>query len=729
MALAACASPEREERVVADLVGEFEWAEALGETEAIDLGTPEGAVRLRQGWSWSESAGDRTYAWGLGGESRVSFFVAAPRDLVLRFRAWPHPFDGGPPQAVTWLVNGADVGTVELPNRWGEHRLPIAAGALREGVNTLELRYRRTAEPGRRRGGTERRRLAVAFDWIRFEGLADAAPRADPELARLTVPFGTRVTYHFEVSGPARLAIAGLRLRGEGRLEIAVRQEGSEERLAAALATPRDGLSIPLDTLPGPVRLRLEARGAAGDRRGGVSLEGPVEVRAAVPPAERAGAGAAAGGEGEPARERPDIVLYTVDTLRADRLEPYGYGRPASPRIAAFAAESVLFERCLAQAPWTLPAMASVLTGLGPRVHGAGERGGTRLPDEHLLLPELLQRAGYRTAAFIANGWVSGTYGFDQGFDLFAFEPGSPNTAEQMHRNALEWLDGQSGEAPLFVWVHTIEPHAPYDPPEEYRRRFASGVAERDLGATEKMKALKKGAAAVRPGLVGELNDLYDAEVAFQDAAFGAFLDALRDRGRYERAVVLLHADHGEEFYEHGSWTHGHSLFDEMIRVPLIVRFPGAVPAGLRIAAAAQQIDLLPTLLELAGVEDPPQLPGRSLIPLVRSGARGLAADPDLAARPIFSFRNGRHASVSRGRYKLLADVHPSGDPLSKRLFDLAADPGESRDLAEREPITAGLLASLLRREVALQRLSIATEPARPDPETLRQLRALGYAD
>lgn len=428
--------------------------------------------------------------------------------------------------------------------------------------------------------------------------------------------------------------------------------------------------------------------------------------------------------------ERPNLVLYVVDTLRADHLGCYGYVRPTSPRLDEFARQGVRFAEARAQSSWTKPAMATILTGLYPITHGA-ERRALGIAPEARTLAERLSEAGYETAMFTTNPTVVERFGFARGFDHFEYvhqlqgrKRRSVDSAA-MHRAAVAWIDGRPApERPFFLVVHTLDPHDPYKPREPYRSRFAPGVdaASACCFRGERLEALSAERAAIRRR---DSMALYDGEIAQNDASFGRLVDDLHARGLLHHTAVVFTSDHGEEFHEHGGWRHAESLFEEVLRVPLVVRLPGGRPANTTVADPADQIDIAPTLLDLAGIAAPPELPGASLLPVIAGGAPPPRESLAWLRHPAFdaaAIRDGnwkwlRHEGVLRAA---------TGEP-AEALYDLEADPGERQNLLETEPTRRRVLALRVKETRArLARHEAAGEVA-IDAELDAELRALGY--
>ena len=426
--------------------------------------------------------------------------------------------------------------------------------------------------------------------------------------------------------------------------------------------------------------------------------------------------GAAACG-GRPARP-PDIVLVSIDTLRADHLGCYGSTVPTSPNIDRFRRESVLFREVIAPSPSTLSSHASMFTSQLPPHHGASFAAFRPLPESALTLAEVLAKDGYRTLAVIARGQLNQRLGIGQGFEVLHFRPerGRRGAFDRSVRMALELLD-RPDPRPSFLFLHTYEVHHPYTPDPQVLERLDPGYTGA-LGARIKVATLKeinRGARAIDAADARRIERAYDAEIVSMDAGFATLIEGLRVRRPERKTVVVLTSDHGEEFGEHGQmgW-HSHTLYDELLRVPLVVRLPGGEAAGGEVTRPVRTIDIAPTLLELAGVAAPPSFDGESLLPLVRGEAR--RERPAIAVlddgKP---WREGSLALRWNG-WKLY----------DRRLFDLGADPVELVDRAPQQRERALELERMLR--AALERRSAAdSEPVELGDELERELRALGY--
>ena len=392
------------------------------------------------------------------------------------------------------------------------------------------------------------------------------------------------------------------------------------------------------------------------------------------------------------------VILFLVDTLRADHLGCYGYGRDTSPALDALAEDGVVFENCQAQSSWTKPATASVLTGLLPSQHRAVHKIAA-LPPEHMLLAEPLRAAGYRTAAFGGNAFIFGPeQGFGRGFDVFESSSlQSESAAKHAHLSAdalvdasLDWLEAaleSSTDERLFLYVHVVDPHDPYAPPAELRDRFSEPLG---AGLPSDAELARPAPVAKRypegpPGAVLErMVGLYDAEILAADRAFGRLVDELERRGLYDEAMIVFVADHGEEFFDHSAYGHNPRLYQEVVHVPLVVKFPAGVGDGLagrRFAPRVRQVDILPTVLDVLGIEVEAELAGASLLqPLVDADRL-----TDWSFEPAVTEVDSEgvyRKSLIQGDYEYVRTWAPDQTEV---LFDLASDPGEHRDLAAAE--------------------------------------------
>lgn len=709
--LGACSQTEGPLEPVHDLAALLPLAEVRREAGQIDFGTATARVHLASGWYRNEGGGRHgpTVVWSKGATSVVEIFLAAPRDLRAELRCAPFGAGDGQTQTVTVELNGQRVAELALRPKLHDYTVELPRETQVAGTNRLAFRYGRVTR-------YNRRDLAVSWDLLRLRparASAVAPPRA--EAGRLVLPFGSEAVFYLDIPSEGVLWLGGLQARGgPGRLAIAARQEGEVEQILATLEPGPDRPSI---ELPGGgahlLRLALRSVPATSSSTGELVLERPTVRAYPDPPSSQAPAPVP--------KARPNILIYLVDTLRADRVGAYGSGRPTSPRVDAFARTATLFEHAIAQAPWTRPSVTSILTGLGPLAHGVRTLD-DKLAAEAATLPELLRAAGYRTAAFSTNGHVSPATGLEQGFDDFFLDM-EETGSEAVNRRVLSWLDAHAGQSPFLIYIHTLDPHAPYDPPFEDRVRFAPGLRP-EAGSTEDLKRVYAARGDKQAALIRELIPLYDAEVAANDRSFGALLDALRARGLYDGSLLVFVSDHGEELGEHGQIGHAHDLYREVLDIPLIVKWPGQT-RGERVRQIAQHVDLLPTLLRAAGLAPPAGLPGTDLRRLAAA-----KADPDSLAAPKafshLSYRNRTGLSVVHAGWKAILPQTWTLAP-GPQLFRLGRNGEEGPNRIAENPVRAGWLLAQIRAEVLRSRQGLKPEAVQLDEEARERLRALGY--
>ncbi len=409
--------------------------------------------------------------------------------------------------------------------------------------------------------------------------------------------------------------------------------------------------------------------------------------------------------------DRPNVLLVVIDTLRADHLSCYGYGRETSPNIDRLAREGVLYEQAISAASWTFPAHASLFTGLYPRDHGATSNSKT-LEASFDTLAELLEGAGYDTAGFSNNVWFLESGGLQQGFEAFlemwhrqvvqergvtfddpAYDMGAAETTDEI----FAWLDGRSDEAPFFVFVNYFEPHLPYRPPQPFDEKFLpETTGPRDIKRLRSFYSPREYAymldipwAGLEDGDLEILTALYDGEIAYVDSIIGRVVDGLRSRRLLDDTVLVITSDHGEHLGEHHMLDHKLSLYEPLLRVPLILWNPQRIPAGTRIKTQVQAHDVFGTVLGFGGVRHP-----AAALPLADADERVTfaelayprifldAIDRELPGTGTRARRFARSLKAVRGpRYKLI-----EGSDGRVELYDLSVDPGETQDLADELP-------------------------------------------
>ncbi|MBW2465439.1 MAG: sulfatase [Deltaproteobacteria bacterium] len=546
----------------------------------------------------------------------------------------------------------------------------------------------------------------------------------------IVTPTGTKLSFYVQVPRDGQLSFA-LGTAAEGvtasvRVTPAV---GEAAELFTGEAEPRyrDHL-LDLAAFAGTVvRLEFESVGPEGGEDSTIAWGGP-QLVVPMPTQPRL------------AGEARNVVMLTIDTLRASKLRPYNRrSRVEAPNLDAFAAEATVFERAQAPENWTKPSVASILTSLTPMTHGT-KQDSSSLPAAALMVSEVYEAADFSTATFLANGYVSDRFGFDQGWDHYTnYIRENRNTgADNVFGEAAEWIEEHKDER-FFVYIQTIDPHVPYDPPDEILRIYDEDPSAYNGQVRNRMTGPLLGDAKRNPPRVvfnaadqQRLRDLHDGEITFHDRHFGPFLDKLRELGLYEDMIFVITSDHGEEFNEHGSWGHGHSVYQELLHVPLIVRWPAAEASGLRVPEVVSTMDIAPTVLEASGVDVPEVFEGSSLIGYMRGHT------PNRPALAFSDFLDDRRV-IRAGRWKLILRGN-----LRWTMFDLEDDPGEERelDLGDRSRIALRYLRIMLgqylgaedRRDWLHSSGGEASQvlpqaDSQIDAELCQQLTLLGYVD
>lgn len=684
----------------------------------------------RSGFGADGALGADAFTYANADSSRIYFHVDKPEAFTLRMRI--KPIGTG---VVTAYLNGEALPTTRFSgNDFKDYDVAVPAERVTPGENRLMLRFGGTTQVN---GETVAAAVAsirlipgtpepsAAFTPPRYAELRTESKVGDVQRRALSVRTPTTLTYYLQVPQGAKLGF-GVGVSGDkakdAHARVVVTPEGGKPKtLFNAAVTERwSDQVLPLEDLAGKiVRVDFIAEGSLD--MGRVAWSTPALL---VPPSKLA----------KPAKQAKNVIVVLIDTMRARSLKPYNSKtRVKTPVLDKIAQEGVLFEATQAPENWTKPSTASLLTGLFPATHGA-KTDAAVVPKAATLLSEALKEAGFATGSFIANGYVSDKFGFKQGWDYYTnyIREKKSTEAENVFKDAGDWIEKHKDER-FFAYVHTIDPHVPYDPPDEflglYKNKDYSGqVSPRktaDLLAEAKKNPPK---ITFSDADKQYLRDLYDGEVSYHDHYFGLFIERLQKLGLYDDTVLVVTADHGEEFDEHGSWGHGHSVYQELLWIPYIVRFPGVVPAGKRMAEAVSTMTVFPTVLEAAGIPPPDVLEDQSVLSWMRGGSA--------PAVPVaFSdFLDDRRV-IRAGRWKLILRG------TNETMFDLARDPIEQTELdRSKHPIPARYTTIVLGQFLGAhdrrhwlgpgrgQGTKLERENAAID-ETLReQLKAIGYA-
>jgi arylsulfatase A-like enzyme len=438
--------------------------------------------------------------------------------------------------------------------------------------------------------------------------------------------------------------------------------------------------------------------------------------------------------------EGRNVILISIDTLRADHLGCYGYERETSPSIDELASDGVTFLNTYAPSPWTLPSHMSLMTSL----YGVNHQVVYEDDSMDLSIPtlaDILRVNHFYCAALTGGGFVSAKYGFSKGFNSYSDEGGvlRQDSAEHLYHAALRWLDREKDKG-FFLFLHTFQPHSPYACPQPYKSMFLQKDARwRHIDLMGYLGGM--------PGVFKELGDkdrqniidLYDGEIRYTDEKFiGSLIAALKNFGLYDRTMIIFTSDHGEEFFEHRGWGHGHSLYDESLKVPLIIKFPESRFKGQKIPDIVSLVDIFPTVLEEVAVDTSRlEMDGRSLFSLITGEEKGDRVFWADVAANVLASRIPRKIAMNQGKEKLILNKTFSPEDLEffvypppvlgpVELYDLEMDPGEKKNIADERAELANRIIHRIDRinEAAGKR---NTRKLAFDEELKKQLKALGY--
>jgi choline-sulfatase len=694
----------------------------------IDFGTADQHKYTRGGWrtGWGElrsheEAGAQVTLSEMKAR-RAWLDLTAPRGdpprlALLRARS------SVPGQVLTLHAGKRTIGTFPLAPEWMFVRAEIKPGAVPEGSFRLELRASRAPSRGPH----------AEIDWLWLATSPTArSPEPGPRVGQLAVggtvrraivaPAPAGYSFYLEPPPGARF-VADLGAAGRATFVLTAAADGAPpvELFRESVAGAWRERSVSLEPFAGrSIRLELatvDQDGEAGWGEPEISLEraDPAATPQAAAPA--------------PPR---NLIVIVIDTQRADAFAPFaGPSRVArTPSFDALAARSTVFTRAYNNENWTKPSVATTLSGLYPTTHDT-KRDGSELPGEVELLSERLKAEGFATAGLVANGYVSGKFGFRQGWDHFRnyIRESRPSEAEHVYGDAVAWLRQRSPEAPFFLYLQTIDPHVKYEVDRAYSSLYFDGSYRGPLGpsvSAEDQIGLSKKKIAPDATNLAWLRALYWGEVTYHDEHLGRFLADLADLGLVDSTLVVVTNDHGEELGERGRFGHGHQLYEEMVRAPLLFSYQPMFPPGKVVRDIVEHVDVAPTILDALDKRPLTGADGISFLPLVRGEP---VQRPSYA---IIEFLDGKRA-VRVGRSKLQVGA---GD--RSELHDLVADPGETRDLAGTAPIARRMCEVVLGEGLAVRNKTerlrglssgrrLQSGTADIDPATRRQLDALGY--
>lgn len=754
-----------------DLAANHHFADRWSEVDEIVLGVLESRQHLTQGWSMPNVKDDGSAPDPLWSDSRsaeITFHLAEVGDREVTFTAKPFLAELQEMTRVRATLNGAPAGEFLIDRQGREVTLELPAADQRVGLNRLAFDFSSQFRPRDViEGNGDHRNLSVNFDRFRFEivdpAVAQRAQRRaslvesgsevniEGDLAVIDQVSGSSLRY-FLVAPPGGVFQADCYYReGDRPVRFVARllRDGEPDRVLGDVRVAERGTSRPLTASLAEyagqvVALDLEIVVEAGAGPAVGTWWAPT-VTGSEPPlsAERA---AAQGAESELEKVRAALKGKSVVTMLLDACNPsymscYGGRAGITPNLDRVAEEGVLFENAHAQASFTISSVSSTLSSSYTWEHGAWAPG-TKANETVFFWPESFQAAGYRTVAVVHSPNGSDLFGNGRGFEEYY------NVWEDVKKigkslptadDVLPYLDAilaKDDERPLFLWLHIIEPHEPYLPPEPFRGKYANKNYEGDVrGDADRLWEIRKFELLPTREEVQSIKHDYESNLNFVDTVFADIRGRLESAGLFDDGVFALFSDHGEGFLEHqgkahAGMGHGTTVYNEMTRIPLVFRLPeGLGLEGARQTSLVGNFDLLPTMADLVGVPAAPDsISGTSLAPMLVAED---AAVRDRLLSHSASLQSKKFLPIltvwtDRGKY-----VHSSGEP--HELYDLKTDPEEQTNLAPRMPVLTGYLRAQLREEWApvdidgggLNVGSMSTEDL--SPEEIEQMRAMGY--
>ncbi len=708
-------------RTHADLIDLLHMADYESGSLHIDLGSPADAKYIVGGWkdNWGSAGKDGTATYrNVGKRARLYFPLAKKAATKVLMRIKPVGT-----KAVSPYINNTQIQSVFFEkDGFQEITFDLPAENTVAGENYLLLTFGDAKNIGGEEVAAQVQSVHIGpSPKVQDDLSARRVKISGGEHSAFVLPAGATLSWYVRVPEQGKLLFyAGA---GPGsdkqaaKLSATITVDGADEKKLADQPLKKTWTAVPVELKEFGAKL---ARLTFKAESGAAAVAAP---RIIVPPANAT------------KKDKPkNLIVLLIDTLRAERLQIYNpKSRVKSPILNGLAKEGTVFEKAHSPENWTKPSVASVLTALYPVSHGARSQSAV-LSEKAVLLSEHLKAQGYATGSFIANGYVSDRFGFDQGWDKyrnFIRESGSTD-ASNVFKESGDWAESNK-DKPFFLYVQTIDPHVPYRPGDEYTKMYDprndySGPVEPNSTGILLEKAKKK-EVTLNESDRTRLMALHDGEITKHDVFLGKFVERMKKLGIWENSLFVVVSDHGEEFNEHGSWGHGQSVYEELLHVPLFFRHPGSVPSGQRVAHSVSTMDLAPTALELMGAKPLPKAEGRSLVGDLFGDA------PPLTGGFSFSDFWDERRVLTTANWKFLVRGN-----LTHSMFDLKNDPWEKKQLTgEEAPIAARFSRIMLGQFLAAkdrrnftsanqtEDASLQAGEVKMDDDLRKQLEALGY--
>lgn len=707
----------------------------------LDMGKVAGRKYINGGWrsGWSAKVrkdGDADYFEASDKTARIFFKHRKDGFEKIQIRARAAKKQN----KVTFYLNDKPIGSAKLTETWETYTLDVPSKLTRDGENQLMLRFRGNAR-------VKKRAQAAHIDSVHVLPAGADLAKAPKGPASNRVSLGGVEKRSLTLAGPQTYTF---------RTEIPT----ENPQLGFYYGARQPGVTFSVEVSSDTSNTRKVFRSGQGSEDAGKWNESVIslsEFAGQVVEISMLAEGSWDNGQfaawGEPGiyadkpsdkaqeAQTPDlaaknVLVYLIDTMRYDKFSVYNDKTSVeTPNLDAFAKDATIFDHAYDNENWTKPSCATILTGLYPSTHKT-KQDSSKLPRKLTMMPEHFKTKGFRTGSFIANGYVSDAFGFKQGWDSYTnyIREGKVTDADRVVNDALKWIDkDKSNNKRFFAYLQTIDPHVPYSPPKAWRtkywnRKYRGPIRAQNTG--NQLAEIKGGKMKLNKTDKEYLQALYDAEVAFNDHNFGRLIEGLKERGLYENTVILVIADHGEEFWDHGLVGHGHSLYEEMIHSPMFLRYPNKVPTGRRVSNVVQMVDVAPTLFDIADIEPNEALEGVSVV----STLDGVGEARPYAAITDFLYRK---KSIRSGRYKWITTG------VGGELYDVIGDKNEKKNLIKKHPIARAYMRGLFGlalgadektqwwqdSQEAKKREVINADMADIDDELKKQLESMGYID
>lgn len=732
-------SSERVETQI-DLADRFDVAHSEFDIGRISSLVPKDQRAFTGGWyPVDRESGGR---WTQSRAAVIDFTRSRREDLKLQLHVTPPPaHEQLDAQRLRVQWNGKNLGSFDLEPDVRLVEIPVPAAVQRLGPNRLTLSPSYTVWSDEGEGASKRRSVGVRLDALVFDdGSSKELPKGRPARLRegaIEQRVDSVITYGLRLP-------AGAVLRGRASVSEAISEAGVFGARARIILRAGDAERViwnrSLETLIGKgesFELGLEEwQGQPVHLSFLVAEEDVPDDRASVfwHALEITGGESTTGTAFRSIpRARYNVMIVLFDTLRADHTEPYGAPAGDTPGISELASRGVTFENAIAPSSWTRSSVASMLTGVRPSVHGTLDRSHS-LAETIPLLPEILRDANYSTTMVTGNLHLGPRFGFARGFDTVheSYEgnrkvrrdyPTPVERADFFWQKYVEPILPEKTGRPFFLYLHELDPHAPYEPPSPYSDQVAGeypgNLDERHVVA----RGYRAGIIDLDPVDIDHMRGLYAGEVSYMDRFLARLLENLEESELRDDTLVVFVSDHGEEFGEHEGLGHGAALFEESIRIPMIWSLPGVLPEDSRSVQPASLVDVTPTVLDLLDLGPRGSFQGASLLGVVSAEEK-----PDLE-RNLLSTLKKSHDSIRSGNWKLIREGRRSD---SYTLYDLARDPGESLDRWSVNPIEGSVLKQELHWQLLQDQHLRDSQPPVPttedlDPKLEKELRALGY--